>query len=238
MMDVEIDDRHPLGPVRRPGVTRGDGGVIEEAEPHRGRDFGVMAGGARGDEGVHDLAGHHLVDREDGPARRAQGGLDSPGRHRRVSVEPLASVIRLRGADRLDIILRMNPRDRGEVGAGRRVARQHLKGLVLKRAFDRPQAVGPLGMALAHVVREAGGVGDEERGHGPSLPPFSLAWRFYSPRSSSALSRPSRRKSNLGRPRGLRGWLIGPALLKIKRRGLRALLDRRLGRPADDGQDP
>ena len=59
----------------------------------------------------------------------------------------------------------MNPRDRGEVGARRDVARQHLKRLALKRAFDRAQAVGPLGMAFAHVVRQAGRVTDEERGH-------------------------------------------------------------------------
>ena len=39
VMDVEIDDRDPLGSVRSPGVARGDGGVIEEAEAHRGRDL-------------------------------------------------------------------------------------------------------------------------------------------------------------------------------------------------------
>ena len=67
----------------------------------------------------------------------------------------------------------MNARDRGIVGARRDVARQRLKRLALERAFDRPHAVGPLGMALAHVVFEAGGVRDEERG-----PFWRPAWRF------------------------------------------------------------
>ena len=39
-----------------------------------------------------------------------------------------------------------------KVGARRGIARQHLKRLALERPFDRTQAVGPLGMALAHVV--------------------------------------------------------------------------------------
>ena len=58
----------------------------------------------------------------------------------------------------------MDAGDRGKVGARRGIARQHLKRLALERAFDRAQAIGPLGMALAHVMREARGMRDDERG--------------------------------------------------------------------------
>ena len=126
-MDVEIDDRDALGAVDRLRVACGDGGVVEEAEAHRGRDFGVMTRRARGDEGVADLAAHHFVDREDGAAGRAQRGLERAGRHRGVLVDGRQPLLRRRRADRLDIVERMNAFDGGEVGARRGVARQHLK---------------------------------------------------------------------------------------------------------------
>ena len=89
-------------------------------------------------------------------------------------VERDPAVARRGLADRLDIVLRMDARDRGIVGERRNVARQRLKRLALERAFDRAHAVGPLGMALAHVVLEAGGVRDEERRSAFGV----LAWRF------------------------------------------------------------
>ena len=39
-------------------VARGDRGVVEQAEAHRPRRLGVMAGRAHGDEGVVGLSGH------------------------------------------------------------------------------------------------------------------------------------------------------------------------------------
>ena len=166
VMDVEIHDRDPLGAMRRLGVARGDRGVVEEAEAHRVRDLGVMAWRAGRDEGVANLAAHHLVDGEDRAAGRAQRGFVAAGRHRRVRIDRRQTLLRRRRADRFDVVLRMDARDRGKVGARREIARQHLKRLALERPFDRPQPVGPLGMALAHLVREAGGMRDDERGHG------------------------------------------------------------------------
>ena len=75
VMDVEIDDRHPLGAVRRLGVARGDRGVVEEAEAHRVRGFGVMARRAGCDKGVANLAAHDLIDGEDRAAGRSQRGF-------------------------------------------------------------------------------------------------------------------------------------------------------------------
>ena len=88
VVDVEIDDRDALCAVDGLRVAGGDGGIVEEAETHRRRRFGVMARRPRGDEGVFDLAGHHLVDRE----HRSPGGADrrlpGAGRHGGVLVDP------------------------------------------------------------------------------------------------------------------------------------------------------
>ena len=79
VVDVEIHDRDALGAVDRARVAGRDRGVVEEAEAHRRRHFGVMAGRAGRDEGVADLARHHLVDREDRAAGRAQRRLEGAG---------------------------------------------------------------------------------------------------------------------------------------------------------------
>ena len=163
VMDVEIDDRDTLGPVRRLGVARGDGHVVEEAETHRRRDFGMVAGRARGDEGVSRLAVHHVVDRECRAAGRAKSGLERAGRHEGVLVERRQTLLRRRRADRLDIVERMNPCDRRELRPRRGAARQHAESLVVQRPLDCAQSVGPLGMSLAHLMRQARRVADEQR---------------------------------------------------------------------------
>ena len=161
VMDVEIHDCDALGAVRFLRVPRGDGGVVEEAEAHRGRDLGVMSGRAGRDEGVASLAAHHLVDREDRAARGAKRGLERARRHGGVLVERRATVFWRSRSDRVDVLLRMDASDRGIVGKRRGIARQRLKRLALERAFDRTHPVGPLGMPLAHVMRETGGMRDE-----------------------------------------------------------------------------
>ena len=60
----------------------------------------------------------------------------------------------------------MAERDRLEIGRGRLDPREVLEFLLLERALDGAQPVGPLRMAGGGEVVEAGGVGDEERGHG------------------------------------------------------------------------
>ena len=164
VMDVEIDDRDALGAVGRLGVTRGDGRIVEEAKAHRRRDFGMMAGRARGDEGVSDLLGHHLVDCEYRAPCRAKGRLERAGRHRGVVVDGRAPLRRRPRADRLDIVERMDALDRRNLGPRRDVSRQHLEDLALQGPLDCAQTVRPLGMSLAHVMRQTRGVGDEERG--------------------------------------------------------------------------
>ena len=56
VMDVEIDDRHPLGIMADAGMECGDGGIVEQAETHGAAGFGMVAGRADGAEGVVGLA--------------------------------------------------------------------------------------------------------------------------------------------------------------------------------------
>ena len=93
-MHVEIDDRGALDAVLSLRMARGDRRVVEQAEAHRPRGLGVVAGRAGGDEGVGGLAGHHLVDRVHGAAGRAQRRLEAARRHRGVGVEPHHALLR------------------------------------------------------------------------------------------------------------------------------------------------
>ena len=150
VMHVEIDDGRALEPVALLRVARRDRGVVEQAEAHRPRRLGVVAGRAHGDEGVRRLLVHHLVDREHGAADAAQRRLEAAGRHRSVGVDA-APWPRLPGGG-----ARGSPRHSPSDGRARRsracahrrlLARQDLEPLVLQRLLDGAQAIRPLGMA-------------------------------------------------------------------------------------------
>ena len=119
VMHVEIDDRGAGDAVLLLRIARGDGGIVEQAKAHRPRGLGVMAGRARGDEGVCRLLRQHLVDREDGAADRAQRRLERAGRHRGVGVEPHHALFGRGVAQLDDVVHRMAQRDGldGAIGA-------------------------------------------------------------------------------------------------------------------------
>ena len=75
-------------------MTGGDGGAVEKAKAHRGRPFGVMAGRARGDEGVGEASAHHFVDRESRAAGRMHRRLQRARRHHGVGVEARVAFFR------------------------------------------------------------------------------------------------------------------------------------------------
>ena len=169
-MDVEIDDGDPLGAVGRLGVPRSDGCVVEEAEAHRVGDFGMVAGGAGRDKGVANLPAHYFIDGEKRAAGRSQRRLIAARRHRGIWIDRSQTLLWRRDADRFDIVLGMDPGDGRKVGARGEIARQHLVRLALQGALDRAQPVGPLRMALAHLVRQASRVTDDEGSHGITCP--------------------------------------------------------------------
>ena len=55
--------------------------------------------------------------------------------------------------------------DDGKVGKRRLLALQPVEGWRGKRIVDGAQAIGPLRMALAHIVKQAVWMGEEERWH-------------------------------------------------------------------------
>ena len=57
VMHVEIDDRNARDAVMVLRMARGNGGIVEQAEPHRPRRLGVMAGRPGRDKGVGGLFG-------------------------------------------------------------------------------------------------------------------------------------------------------------------------------------
>lgn len=60
-MNVPIQNRDAVQPVNGLCVARGDGDVVENAEPHRAVGGGVMTGRARGAKGIRRVTAHHEV---------------------------------------------------------------------------------------------------------------------------------------------------------------------------------
>ncbi len=97
VVGVPVEDGHP-GRRAAAGVRRGDGRVVDQAEPHRPRPLGVVPRRAAGAEGAVDLAVDHGVDGRQGGAGRQRGGVEADVVDGRVGVEVAAS----RGRQPLD----------------------------------------------------------------------------------------------------------------------------------------
>jgi hypothetical protein len=165
VMHVEIDDRDAFRAVPFLRVARRDRDIVEQAEAHRRRGLGMMAGRAHRDERVCDSALHHLIDRLHRAARTAQRRLEAARRHRGVGIEPHHAFARRGVAHLLDVIHRMRQCDRFERGHRRLLARERLEFFMLERVLDRAQAIGPLGMSHRHQVIETGGMAEQQGGH-------------------------------------------------------------------------
>ena len=74
-MDIEIDDRDPLGAIGGLGMAGSDGRIVEEAKAHRHRPAGMMAGRARHHKGIAGLPAHDRIDGGDGAAGRMEHRL-------------------------------------------------------------------------------------------------------------------------------------------------------------------
>ena len=70
-----------------------------------------------------------------------------------------------RGADRLHIALRVDALDHGKIGKRRLLSLQRVEGGRGESVSDGAQALRPLRMALAHIVKQAVWVGEKERWH-------------------------------------------------------------------------
>jgi hypothetical protein len=162
VMNIEIDHGDTLGAMNGLRMPGGDGRVVEEAKAHRRGAFGMMAGRPRGDKGVGHPPAHHLVHGESRAARGMHRRLQSSRRHQGVGVEASEAFAGRRLLDRRDIGLGVCARERFARGGGGLLARQHLKHLQLERLLDGAHTLGALGMAGAHFMAVARGVGEEK----------------------------------------------------------------------------
>ena len=82
VVDIEVDDRHPLQAMHAQRMARRDGHVVEEAEAHRRVAGGVVARRAHRAEGGLGAAGQHVV----GGRHRGAGGAQGRGPDRKSVV--------------------------------------------------------------------------------------------------------------------------------------------------------
>ena len=86
-MDVPVEDRHALDPVRASRVFGRDGDVVEEAEAHRALGFCVVTRRPHRAERRRDLPRQHAVDRETRASGREPRDAIALGDDSRVRVE-------------------------------------------------------------------------------------------------------------------------------------------------------
>jgi hypothetical protein len=159
-------------------MQRGDRDRVEQAEAHGARRLGVVPRRAHGAEGVIGFSRHDLIHRVDGGAARAQRGFPASRRDDGIGIEPGVVLLGDGGADHLHIGLGMQALDQCEVGERRLLTLQRLERRRRERIVDGAQTIGPLGVAVARVMLEAGRMGQEERGHEQAC--MVTGWRRFS----------------------------------------------------------
>ena len=166
VVHVEIHDRDPLQAVPLLRMARRDRRIVEQAETHRPRGLGMVAGRAH----RHERIGGALCRSPRRPPAWRRRPRAAPPRscratwwcRRRAAPAPAsASPPRSRSRNRADGRARWSRSWR----AGASIAGEVLELLLLERLLDRAQAIGPLRMAGRRQVVETGRVGDEQGGH-------------------------------------------------------------------------
>jgi hypothetical protein len=165
VVDVEIDHRDAPEPVRRARMQRADGDVVEQAEAHRHRGLGMVAGRPHGAERVLRLAADHRIDRRDHGTRRAQRRLAGAGAQAGVGVELMAAGRRHGAQHALHVLLGMREHELAVLGARRLAPLERLEDRVVERGEDGFQALRPLRMPGSRIVVEAGRMGHQKCRH-------------------------------------------------------------------------
>src|SRR5215470_11755496 len=198
MMDIEVDDRGALDTVALLGVTRRNGGVVEQAKTHGACGLGVVTRWTRRHKCIGDAAGHYLIDRVDAATRRAQRRLEAARRHRGVGVDLHQATAGRRIAESSHIVHGMAERDGVEFGRWRLGANQALELIAGKDPLDGSQPIRPFRMTRRCQMIEAGRVRYEERGHSQNLVVCGAKWKCraasmpsYARATSLTLSAPS-----------------------------------------------
>jgi len=166
VVNVEIHHRDALHPVRGTGMSRRDGDIVEQAEPHRDLGLGVVSRRSPGAEGICGLTGDHRVDGGAYRARRPKRRLSRTRRHRGIRVEARQPDLRLRRENPLDMIPRMHERDLLQRGKRRFPAVKRGERGIVKGPIEGLEAGRSFWVHGAHVVGNTGVVG-EKKCHNP-----------------------------------------------------------------------
>jgi hypothetical protein len=168
VMQVPVDDADAAD-TRRAQRRRGDGNVVEEAETHRARVLGVMARRTHERKAIRDLAGTDGLAEVDEPAGGEARGVVRVRRRRRVGVEHDVRVPRARRHAR-DVARVVDARELG-VGRRPRADAREPRGVPPPIEQDA-QAIRPLGMSAARIVREHAIVEHDSgaAGHAATIP--------------------------------------------------------------------
>ena len=144
VVDVPVEDRHPLTPIGE--GRRAHGHVVEQAEAHGLGVGGVVAGGADDAEGGVGLAPVEAVDGVEAGAGREQGRVPRAGEGGGVVVDPTAAL----GHEPLEAPDELGPVDPGQlVEGGRPGLGPHHRARHRRRPHagqHRVDPLGPLGM--------------------------------------------------------------------------------------------
>ena len=166
MVDIEIDDRHPLHPVHGYRMHRGNGDIVEYAKAHGPRTCRVVPGRAHAAESVFDFTPEHQVGRQHARSRGMQGGRQAVRVHRRIGIKVHGAGCRRRLPDGTHIIDRVHACDFHIAGFGGVIPHQVLANPGGDHpVFNRRETRGALRVMGPHVVLHAIGVRDECRSH-------------------------------------------------------------------------
>ena len=185
MVHVEIDDGHALEPAHLQRMPRGNRHVVVEAEAHGRVAGGVVAGRADGAEGVLDAAVDHRIGGRHRRTGGTQHGLARGGVDAGVGVDGLrqaavgGAVEHLVQFTQIALAvgsLQVAARSQRRVHAGQRDVQAGGQQVIL----DRIEALRAFGVAGAHVVATAIGVGKVGSAHRRS----PAGWRLRATRAA------------------------------------------------------
>ena len=169
VVNIEIDNRDPLGAMFGAHIVRGYRDVVEKAKAHRPVAFGMMPRRAHLAEGVGGFFGDDVIDSFKSGTDRAQPRLPATFRYYRISVD-MMGVFAGSGTglfDRLVKVTGMNAADRLLDIVAQRCLDAHevLVDVVRQYLVDGAHAIRALGMTRPGVVIDEARMGNEESCH-------------------------------------------------------------------------
>ena len=161
VVHVPIDDEDAIEVMPGQGMCRGDGHIVEQAEPHRGILEGMMPRRTSQDERSRHSSRQNRIGGGNRRTGRFRRDLERPPSDMRIGLDP-PSTFAAKLLDGCDVIPVVGESEIVECG-GPVLQRDELRGLArrFQPLVDRFQAQGRLGVPAAAVVLLKHGVGDQ-----------------------------------------------------------------------------